>query len=349
MRAFPRIQFIAYTGATSRVGERESARGSWSLCPRHLRPVPDSWRPVDGRDGGDWGQSALRRHQATLRAAGSRAPERRGTPRCRASRSPLGARRQRRARLPRELSNQGVRQEPRQDVTPQKNHCRAVSQSSQIIVDDGRRRARRERSMHAPGLRVLTVLCAERKDHVAGSRRAPAPLQQGSFSSASLRRPRRRTSVSFFTLRLRLGPRTACARVGRRRAGRAASIYTARRASPMLQARMEPDPFHRFERWLCHPRFFKAVLLLALALAACRGGVLARLDAMYGPRSGYMVSAPRARRACGWRDTAPAGPGRRRSSGGSRRPRRGTATPSRRCRWERDRASARCGSGPDAS
>ncbi|WP_437321822.1 hypothetical protein [Sorangium sp. So ce385] len=31
---------------------------------------------------------------------------------------------------------------------------------------------------------------------------------------------------------------------------------------------MEPAPPHRFERWLCHPRFFGAVLLLALALAA---------------------------------------------------------------------------------
>ncbi|WP_437651016.1 hypothetical protein [Sorangium sp. So ce362] len=31
---------------------------------------------------------------------------------------------------------------------------------------------------------------------------------------------------------------------------------------------MEPDLSPRFERWLCHPRFFKAVLLLALALAA---------------------------------------------------------------------------------
>ncbi|WP_437821450.1 hypothetical protein [Sorangium sp. So ce1078] len=31
---------------------------------------------------------------------------------------------------------------------------------------------------------------------------------------------------------------------------------------------MEPDPPRRLERWLGHPRFFKAVLLLALALAA---------------------------------------------------------------------------------
>src|SRR5690349_14591663 len=56
--------------------------------------------------------------------------------------------------------------------------------------------------------------------------------------------------------------------VRRRGARRAASIYTARPACPMSQLRMEPAPPHRLERWLCHPRFFRAVLLLALALAA---------------------------------------------------------------------------------